>query len=187
MQIDVDQAAFRVGKVERAEFAPVGERLPVAFLNLDAHQLRTVRVRHPGAVGHPVVIDLIHHILFKTVEIDASEFAAIFHVPQRFIVRGEETTEGVVSGAVGQLGRFLLLNVQQVVVPVALKGAAKDQLAAIAGKAFLIEVVTVTDDVRGRQPYHVVAGLAVVTGTEIQGDDFSFHGMFLQIKKYPTA
>gem|GEM_PF-4667639 len=61
------------------------------------------------------------------------------------------------------------------------------QVAAIVKKALLIEVITMTNNVWGRHPYHGVAGLAVLTGTEVQGDDFSFHCMFLQIKKYPTA
>ncbi len=68
-----------------------------------------------------------------------------------------------------------------------LKGATKKDLATLTGKAFLIEVITMTNNVWGRHPYHGVAGLAVLTGTEVQGDDFSFHCMFLQIKKYPTA
>ncbi|MNR19285.1 hypothetical protein D3C85_1360680 [compost metagenome] len=37
-EIDINQAAFGLGKVKRAEFTPVGERLPVALFNFDANQ-----------------------------------------------------------------------------------------------------------------------------------------------------
>lgn len=31
MQVDIDQAAFGLGKIKGAEFTPVGQRPPVAF------------------------------------------------------------------------------------------------------------------------------------------------------------
>ncbi len=111
VQIDVDQAAFRVSEVKRAELAPVGERLPVAFLDFDTHQLRAVRVSHPGTVGHPLLIDLIHHILFQAMEIHAAQFAAFFHVPQGLVILREKTAKGVIPCAVGQLGCLLLIDI----------------------------------------------------------------------------
>ena len=56
----------------------------------------------------------------------------------------------------------------------ALESAAENKFAAIPGKALLIEVVTVADNVRGRHPDHLTAGYAVFRGTEIQRDDFAF-------------
>jgi hypothetical protein len=61
---------------------------------------------------------------------------------------------------------------------VAFKRAAENQLAAVPGKAFLIEVVAVADNMRWRHPDHLVTGFAVLRMQKAQRDDFAFHDSF---------
>ena len=107
VQVDINQPALRLGEVECAELAPVGQRLPVAFFDFDTHHLAAIAIGDPGPVGHPLVIHLIHHLLLQRGQIHAAQLLVIFHVPQRPVVGGKETAKGVIARPVGELGGLL--------------------------------------------------------------------------------
>ena len=88
MQVDIDQAAFGLGKIKGAEFTPVGQRPPVAFFYLDADQFAAIAVCHPGTIGDPVVIHCVNHLLFPRRQIHAAQLPIVFHIPQRAVVVG---------------------------------------------------------------------------------------------------
>ena len=125
VQVDAQQAAVWSFVKEVMKNLPVVERRPVAFRNLNAHQFAAIAVCHPGAVADPVIADAINFALNEGGQIHLQQGAVIFHVIKRLIVRGEEAAEGVIPGAFRQLDGLGAGDIQQIVVPVAVKLAGE--------------------------------------------------------------
>ena len=111
-QIDINQPALRLGEVECAELAPVGQRLPVAFFDFDSDHLTAIAVGDPGSVGYPLVIHLIYDLFLQRGQIHAAQLLVVFHIPQRPVVGGKETAKGVIARPVGELGRLLAGDIE---------------------------------------------------------------------------
>lgn len=124
-QIDAQQAAVRSFMEEVMENLPVVERRPVAFRNLNAHQFAAIAVCHPGAIPDPVIADAVDFTFGEGGEVDFQQGAVIFHIIERLIIRGEEAAEGVIPGAFRQLDGLGAGDIQQIVVPVAVKLAGE--------------------------------------------------------------
>ena len=124
-QVDAQQAAVRSFMEEIMENLPVVEWRPVAFGNLNAHQFAAIAVCHPGAIPYPVIANAINFALGEGGQVDFQQDTVIFHVIKRLIVRGEEAAEGVIPGAFRQLDGLGAGDIQQIVVPVAVKLAGE--------------------------------------------------------------
>ncbi|CAH0326563.1 hypothetical protein SRABI106_04700 [Rahnella aquatilis] len=89
-------------------------------------------------------------MLTKISQFYALQATFIFDVVKILIVRREETAKSIIAFAFRQLHRILCFQIQQVIVAVAVKLTGKQQFIAITGKAFLIEIIAMTQHIGRR-------------------------------------
>jgi ABC-type sugar transport system ATPase subunit len=129
--------------------------------NTDHLGARTIG--HPGSVAHPFRGDGIDTLFFQGRQLQANQFPLRAHKVQVLAVRAEKTPKGVFSRLIGQLGRRLGVQVQQVIVPVLTKARTENQLLAIVGETFLVKIRAMASNIRWCKPCDSRAGIRVLS------------------------